>query len=154
MRVLVISDSHSDACSVLKALDEQPSASVVIHLGDGETDMDYARNLIVNKRVIAVKGNCDFASQLSASRLEIIEGKRFYVTHGYLENVKYSLSGLKAQAQRFCADIVLYGHTHQSVTDYDDGVHYFNPGSLRNGEYGVIDITKAGIVCMNMKLRY
>ncbi|MPN44171.1 Phosphodiesterase YfcE [bioreactor metagenome] len=116
--------------------------------------MDYARNLIANKRMIAVKGNCDFASQLSVFRLEIIEGKRFYVTHGYLENVKCSLSGLRAQAQKFCADIVLYGHTHQSVTEYDNGVYYFNPGSLRNGEYGVIDITKAGVVCIPMKLRY
>lgn len=154
MRILVLSDSHCDACAVLKALSEQRLAGVVIHLGDGEDDLHYAKKQLENKRVIAVKGNCDFGSSLSVYQTEIIEGKRFYITHGHLENVKSSLSALEAQAEKFCSDIVLYGHTHQSVTDYKNNVHYFNPGSLRNGEYGVVDITKSGIVCIQMKLRY
>ena len=46
------------------------------------------------------------------------------------------------------ADILLFGHTHNAMTDYDDGLYVMNPGSLRGAyaTYGILDITEAGIV--------
>ena len=52
------------------------------------------------------------------------------------------------------ADIVLFGHTHQALAEYDDGLYILNPGSLHGsmGTYGIIDITKAGIVTNIVRL--
>ena len=44
--------------------------------------------------------------------------------------------------------INLYGHTHQTVTWYDEGLYVLNPGSIRSGEYGMIDITPSGIMVL------
>lgn len=42
---------------------------------------------------------------------------------------------------------MLFGHTHQPLTEYDDGLYMLNPGSLHGGgTYGVLDITAAGVV--------
>lgn len=45
------------------------------------------------------------------------------------------------------ADILLFGHTHQPLTDYDDGLYILNPGSLRGrGTYGLLDVTPTGVL--------
>ena len=46
------------------------------------------------------------------------------------------------------AQIALYGHTHEPMTDYQDGLYVMNPGALggARGSYGIIDLTPAGIV--------
>lgn len=153
MRILVVSDSHGDAYALYNAILQQPSAQVVIHLGDGESDMEQAMGLCENKRVISVRGNCDWGSLLPALALERVVGKLLYCTHGYAENVKYGDGPLRQQARACKADIALYGHTHHAVTDYEDGLYLMNPGAVANGEYGIIDITSAGIVCVNHKIR-
>jgi len=70
--------------------------------------------------------------------------------------VKYSLSELLFAAQGRGADIVLYGHTHISHSEYIDGMHVVNPGSCSgmggSATYAIIDITKAGIVPVIVKL--
>lgn len=149
----MVSDSHGDAYALHSAVLQQPSAQVVIHLGDGERDMEQALSLCENRRVVSVRGNCDWGSLLPALALERVAGKLLYCTHGYAESVKYGDTLLRRQA-RFCkADIALYGHTHRAVTDYEDGLYLMNPGAVANGEYGVIDITPAGIVCINQTIR-
>ena len=52
MRLLIASDSHGDAYALYQAIQQQPSAQVVIHLGDGESDMEQAMGLCRDKRVI------------------------------------------------------------------------------------------------------
>ena len=52
------------------------------------------------------------------------------------------------------ADILLYGHTHRPLTDYEDGLHILNPGSLRaGGTYGVVDLSDAGVVLNIVRCR-
>ena len=34
---------------------------------------------------------------------------------------------------------------------YDDGLYIMNPGSIQNGEYGMIDIEPNGIMLIKMK---
>ena len=53
------------------------------------------------------------------------------------------------------ADILLFGHTHQPLIDYDDGLHILNPGSLHGsgGTYGTVDITPAGVVLNTVRNR-
>lgn len=153
MRILVLSDSHGDTFSLRCAIEQQPTAKVIIHLGDGENDMQSMGNLNGLADVIQVKGNCDWCSNAPARFVYDISGTKIYCTHGYAENVKYSETQLIEAAKGFNASIALYGHTHTPVTNYVDGLYVVNPGSVRDGSYAVIDLTAAGIVPVIMKVR-
>lgn len=153
VRILVISDSHGDYYSVCRALREQPSARVVFFLGDGEYDIQQAEEYSKNAYIHKVKGNCDFGSVLPASLIDDVDGVRIYATHGYVEKVKYGRELLKQYAKKNNAAIALYGHTHVADTTYDDGLWLVNPGSIRMGEYAVIDIEPNGIMPILLKLK-
>lgn len=152
MRILVLSDSHGDYLSLKTAISNHPTAEVIVFLGDGERDLDRLGNLLENKFVIRVKGNCDFASLLPENHIQTIEGKRIFATHGYIENVKFGDDRLIYKGQSLDAHIILYGHTHVPVSKYVDGVYVLNPGSIRDGNYGFVDITEKGVMCVNAKI--
>lgn len=152
MRILVLSDSHGSFHNLRDVLKMHTSAEVVIFLGDGEDDFRYAKSETENRHVIMVKGNCDYYSSLDENITQTIEGKRFFITHGYVENVKFGEDRLIYKGQSLGADIILYGHTHIPVNHVVDSIQIFNPGSLRDGNYGFIDITPKGTICVNAKL--
>lgn len=149
MRMLVLSDSHGDAFSVLKAIERQSNADLIIHLGDGERDFKYCH---IEKPSIQVKGNCDWGSDLPAFKVTNECGYTIYCTHGYAEMVKYGLSQLQTAARGFNADVALFGHTHTPVTYYEDGLWLVNPGSIKNGDFAVVDLTPKGIMPILLKL--
>ncbi len=152
MRVLVLSDSHSAGYTVRAALAAQPLAKTVIHLGDGADDA-YSLGLdCPNRDIYTVKGNNDYGFDFPENLTLDLGGVRVFCTHGHRERVKYTLDELVAAARRKGAAVALYGHTHVPVTIYDDGLYLFNPGALMSGEYGVLDITPAGIVPVCMRL--
>ena len=153
MRILVMSDTHRDYYAAVSAVRQQPSAEVILHLGDGEEEADRLALQFAKKMVVSVRGNCDWGSQKPNDALLHFEGKTIYMAHGHLYNVKMSYYPICCAARERQADIVLFGHTHLPVTDYDDGLYLMNPGSLREENYGIIDITPAGIVTNLMKLR-
>ncbi len=153
MRILVMSDTHGDRYSPSLAIEQQPDAKYIIHLGDGASDIDDLVAFYSDRKFIRVKGNCDFSSDLPAYRIESIGGKRIYITHGYMERVKFGPEVLYYTAREKEAQIALFGHTHEPYIDYYDGIHIFNPGSLRDGKYGVIDITPKGIMCFGVEVR-
>lgn len=154
MRILVLSDSHGSEFNTRLALEQQPEAKYVFHLGDGERDLARVKDSYPNKIFVQVKGNCDFYSRLPENEILTVENKKIFLTHGYLEQVKFTYTTLYYKAKELPADIALFGHTHVPFLDYDDGMYIFNPGSLRDGLYGIIDITDAGIVCIHNKVRY
>lgn len=153
MRILVVSDSHGDQYALREAIIQQPTAKAMYFLGDGEHDVDYAQGANPMLPILKVKGNCDFGSQLPAYMIDEVEGKRIYFTHGYLENVKYTKQNLYDRARDNKASIALYGHTHIPDTTYQDGIWLINPGSIREDNYAVVDITSGGIMPILMKLR-
>ncbi len=153
MRILVISDSHGDPYSVRQAVAEQPTAKILFFLGDGEYDIRFLENSANGMFIHKVKGNCDFGSSLPASVTDEVEGVRIYATHGYVERVKYGTEALRQYAADNKAAIALYGHTHVPDTTYSDGIWLVNPGSIRMGEYAVVDITPQGIMPILMKLK-
>lgn len=149
----MVSDSHGDSYAIRQAVAEQPSARIMFYLGDGERDLELIEgtsNLFIHK----VKGNCDFGSSLPAYVIDEVEGQRVYATHGYIERVKYGTSLLRQYAADNKATIALYGHTHIADTTYSDGIWLVNPGSIRMGEYAVVDITSKGIMPILLKLKY
>ena len=153
MRILVLSDSHRHNFNLFTAITEEPTAEVVYFLGDGANEFEEAQ-LIYGKEqaFIGVRGNCDLSSSLPERDIRTICGKRILATHGYVQNVKFGLMDLQLEAVSEKCDIVLYGHTHIPYSTYKDGIYYFNPGSLRDGCYGVVDITDNGTICINKKL--
>ena len=56
------------------------------------------------------------------------------------------LEALSAEAQRRGAAVAMFGHTHEALCRYEDGLYLLNPGSLRFGSsYAMVDITDNGI---------
>ncbi|MBQ6268021.1 MAG: YfcE family phosphodiesterase [Clostridia bacterium] len=147
MRILVVSDSHGAVHPLREALALHPEASVVIHLGDGAQDLAQAADLIGERRTVQVCGNCDFGSPLPANALAEAQGVRIFCSHGHTEHVKYGLQVLCDKARAQAARIALYGHTHEPVTAVLDGLYLMNPGSIRAGSYGMIDLEPGGILC-------
>lgn len=148
MRILVVSDTHRDVSSLRRAIMSQEKAEAVIHLGDGAEEAQEAKLDFPGKLFYLVRGNCDWGSLLPVEGLANLAGKRIFYTHGYTYNVKYGTYEILSAARRRKANILLFGHTHQPFTSYEDGLYVMNPGSLNGsgGTYGTIDITPAGIV--------
>ena len=149
MRILVISDVHSDLENLIKVLDRNRDADRVIFLGDIGTADGIIEEKFKN-RAIVLSGNCDWSLPNPEQLIAVFEGKKVFACHGHRYSVKSGLGGLIAEAKRRNADIVFFGHTHVPFEQYIDGIYYLNPGSLcRKGgspSYGIVDITKAGIV--------
>lgn len=138
---------------MFEAVEREPSAEAVFFLGDGFREYDELVKKYSHKiAFIGVKGNCDLYCDLPEKDIRTLDGTKIYATHGYMEKVKFGLFGLEEQAQKENCNLILFGHTHQPFKSYRDGVHYFNPGSIREGFYGVVDITKNGIICFNKNI--
>ncbi len=153
MRLVVVSDSHGSWGNLFEAINRESSADAVYFLGDGYKEFDELACAYSDKFFfIGVRGNCDFSCDLPEKDIRTLENAKIYATHGYVERVKYGLFDLEERAKKETCNLVLFGHTHQPLKQYKDGIHYFNPGSVREGFYGVVDITKNGIMCINKKL--
>ena len=154
MRILVVSDSHGSTHNLLEALRSEPTAEIVYFLGDGENDLKAVKPLYPERFIIAVKGNCDMYSSLPEKDVRTVENTRIYACHGYNEKVKYGNITIRYCARENECNLVLFGHTHLPEYIYDSelNMHLFNPGSVREGSYGVVDITHNGIMCINKKL--
>ncbi len=151
MRILVVSDTHGDLKTLLKAVKAQPSAEIIFHCGDGDEQVQYLKETLKDKMVVGVRGNCDWCSTLPSKEVMTVCGKRIFITHGHLYNAKTGLYNIVSAAREEKADILLFGHTHNSLTLYEDGLNIMNPGHCSGymASYGYIDITDNGDIVMN-----
>lgn len=157
IRLLVLSDSHRNKFNVFSAIENEPTAEIVYFLGDGFHDIEEAKMIYGDKKAfIIVRGNCDLYCDCPEKDIRTIGGKKILAVHGHNECVKYGLSKLEQDALFEKYDIALFGHTHmpehKNNTDYS--VQLFNPGSIREGSYGVIDITDNGVMFIHKRLTY
>lgn len=153
MRILVLSDSHRHIANLVEAISNEPSAEIVYFLGDGTYEMDEVTEIFKGKKMfITVRGNCDFIDTVPLCDIRSIDTCKIYASHGAVENVKLSLVGIKQEARKNECNLALFGHTHEKLYSYEDGLHLFNPGSIKNGSYGVIDITENGVMCFHKNL--
>ncbi|MBQ9449121.1 MAG: metallophosphoesterase [Acholeplasmatales bacterium] len=126
MKILILSDSHRDFIR----LDEK-KFDYVIHAGDrGDT-------IFKNPNTYYVRGNCDILGPDEEN--VVIDGKKYFITHGHLYNVKYKMDNLVYRGMQEHADIVIYGHTHIQEAFKEKGIWFINPGAYENGDYAVID---------------
>ena len=154
MRILVVSDTHKDVYSLRKAILEQTKAEIVIHLGDGADEAQEMKESFPEKMFLMVRGNCDWGNTVPIFGDVTINGKNIFYTHGYTYHVKLGMSEAISTARDHKADILLFGHTHDAMVDYEDGLYIMNPGSLygSTGTYGTIDLTDAGIFTNIVKI--
>ncbi len=152
MRILVLSDIHGDLHSAMRAINAQPKAEAVVFCGDGADQFEYIKNVLPDKTVIGVRGNCDFGSTLQPVETVSLGGKTLFITHGHLFQAKFSIYNMVCAAREAKADILLYGHTHTAFNEYDDGLYIMNPGhcSGYGASYGYIDITDKGDIVTNI----
>ena len=148
MRILVVSDTHGDIGNFSKVIRKHKDIDVVVHCGDGADDVFDAKLMFPDKMFIAVRGNCDFCTESPNIETITLEGKKLFITHGHIYNVKYDLLKLTLAGKDAGADLVLFGHTHLPTNIYDDGLYLLNPGSLRGykGSFALVDISEAGIL--------
>ena len=159
MRILVISDSHGRRSAIERAIREQPTAEVIIFLGDGADEAeDVKARLPKEKKMLSVRGNNDWCCSAPDFDVLSLENAKIFFTHGHLYDVKYDLYKVVCAAKSHNANILLFGHTHCPMVKYDDGLYLMNPGALShawNGRpgYGIIDLTPSGFMLNTVELK-
>lgn len=135
-----------------------PDADYIIHAGDGAGDLEYVTD--IRSTVVAVCGNCDVFGTLKNYPMfeKISVGNiRVAVTHGHRLDVKYGYGRATAYARDNELDILIFGHTHipyeYTFRADDRFVRLFNPGSLREGSFGLITIKGDAILLSHGNLR-
>ncbi len=153
MRILVVSDSHGHFFRFKDVVEKHRDAELIFFLGDGKRELEDICDLFPERKILAVKGNCDYISPLpSVNCISTEQGKILY-THGDVFNVKFGTQRLEESAQKEGARLILYGHTHKRDARYLDGMYIFNPGSLgSDGSYGICDILESGIAMNHLSV--
>ncbi len=150
MKFLILSDIHGSAACLEKALASfENKVDAIILLGDylnhgprnplpeGWDTKRTAELLNARKeKLICVRGNCDSEvdemmltfpclASYSTIALHTASGiRRVFLHHGHL----YDRTKLSSWLPK--GTIVLSGHTHVTVMEEDNGLFYFNPGSI------------------------
>lgn len=145
MKILIFSDSHLSFDKLIKMTHiEMPD--IIICAGDHSRDAAELSYVEETPKYYIVRGNCDSFDHSFKDILQFeIEGKKFYLTHGHLHGVKMTLEKLKNETKESKVDIAIFGHTHIPYYEIDNGIHYFNPGSARDGNYGILIINDSKI---------
>lgn len=145
MKLLILSDSHGSTKELEMILQKERSSDMIIHLGDGGSDLLQMNEYTQGKPVYQIKGNCDLSVYNFPLRLiSYVRDIKFFACHGHAYNVKSGVIPLFYTAKEEGCTIALFGHTHCPYYEEYDGVHLFNPGSARDGSYGILDIGDNG----------
>lgn len=138
MRLLIVSDSHGDSHILNQLVDRyQDKVDKFVHCGDSElSDRDLVWGVMDT-----VGGNCDFYGDFNLSHVERSLEFPYGIVHGHHHDVKWSLDKLKAFAESEALRFVFYGHSHILAADYEDGVFFINPGSIKSPRGSVYEKT-------------
>ena len=122
MEILVLSDSHGRVDHMVRAV-ERFHPRQVLHLGDCVRDAQALERQFPQLPVTMVPGNCDWGQTGEPERLLEIEGVRI---------------------------LMLHGHTHVPLVDYDGTLWVMNPGAA--GDYtrptcGLLTIREGAVIC-------
>lgn len=92
MKIAVFSDSHGSGQKMLDAI-EQIQPDMVVHLGDGERDVQLVRERYPSLPLHAVCGNCDYRTEKPESQLFDVNGVKIFITHGHIYGVNPRVPG-------------------------------------------------------------
>jgi len=142
MRILVLSDSHGKVEQMERCV-EMAEPDCIFHLGDCWADAQALHRSFPSVPMEQVPGNCDWGNTEPAERLLEYGGRRILMMHGHTRRVKNGTMSAVCAARECGADILLFGHTHQSLVDFDGSLYVMNPGSVgayTAPTYGVITL--------------
>ena len=135
MRIGVFSDSHGDISAAKRFFDSLAPLDCLFHLGDYAAD-GVKLSKLFSCPVYAVRGNCDYRSDMPLERIVDLSGKRFLLLHGHQY---YYIDALLYRGEEVHADMVLYGHTHMPDLSADGARLMLNPGSLSRPRGGSVE---------------
>lgn len=144
MAIGVISDTHG----LLRAEAKEAlrGSELILHAGDVGSDA-VLRGLERIAPVVAVRGNVDveaWAKRLHATELAGFKKQNFYILHRIADlDLKPRAAGIAA---------VIYGHSHQPLIEWRDGVLFFNPGSAGQRRFS-LPVTVGRIEIVDGELR-
>lgn len=134
MKIVVMSDTHLDCVTDEFKTICAPycdDADMVIHLGDwvGSTVLDYLEQYPLE----AVAGNMDsydIRGRLPAKKVLYVKNYRIGIIHGW-----GSAYDLRSRLFKELPNVhaIFFGHTHQAMQVEENGVFWFNPGSVFMG---------------------
>ena len=154
MKLLVLSDSHGNIDNMARAVAlTQPRH--ILHLGDCLRDAWELYTLFPAIPLDTVPGNCDWGSFDTPERLLEFDGVRVLMMHGHTRNVKSTPLSAQYAARECGADILLFGHTHRPLVDYDGTLYTMNPGAIsdpRRPTYGLVTIENGKAHCATFVL--
>jgi putative phosphoesterase len=147
-RILVLSDLH-----IPSSLKKFPSeilkpyitkADMIFGLGDYTTQAGINFLFGFNKEIHLVSGNMDdhiVKSQLPVKLKIKVEDVNIGLIHGW--GAPYGLRE-KIFKEFNDVDLICYGHTHSSYFKKENGIYFFNPGSIcgQNPSFGILTINK------------
>lgn len=123
-------------------------SDMIIHAGDLVDLSVLAQLKTICGNVKAVWGNMDpqeVRKKLPEKELIKIGSHKIGVMHGY-GPAERLLDTVSAAFKGDGADIIIFGHSHQSLNKKKDGILFLNPGSLTDtilskyNSYGVLEI--------------
>ena len=128
LRLGIVSDTHDN---VLAALHEAlEGVDEILHAGDIASAGALAEIEAIAP-VTAVRGNMDeraLAERLEGEEILTRGGVRIALVHGHRVG-RASVDDLAKRFDRRGVDLVVWGHIHEPVSEFRNGVRYFNPGT-------------------------
>lgn len=138
MNILVLSDTHGELGRALEMYKRISTLICkidrIIHCGDFIKDA-HELEAQTGTPVSCAPGNCDGCNKENFEIIDTPAGK-IMITHGHMENVKFSLMNLKYLAMQYKCVAVCFGHTHVPVNEVSSSIRFINPGSLTNPRGG------------------
>ena len=137
MKILIVSDSHSDYESLDRLYKMYPNMDLYIHAGDSEQD-EFSI-----KPFISVRGNCDHYYDFQ--NFLVIPSPKGNI---YVQHTPYVS---KSVIYEHNAKIVIHGHTHTRRLEENNGILFINPGAISfardkyDGSYAILTIEDNGI---------
>ena len=130
MRLGIISDTHGDMTAMRQVVALTPPVDCWLHAGDHARDGAFLEKLTATP-VYSVCGNTDlFLDCKKIDEFITMAGKKIWLTHGHTYHVHGNdVHELLYWGRQYDADIIIFGHTHESYVDCVDGKLVINPGS-------------------------
>lgn len=150
MKLLIFSDSHGNVANMEDVVRlERPDQ--IIHLGDLVRDAQALQEKFPDIPLAFVPGNCDGRRpDLPEERIFTLEGCKLLMTHGHTYQVKMGAWAAIRSARAAGAAMLCFGHTHEPVCEFQQGMWVVNPGSigsLTRPTYAVAILDDGGAVC-------
>ncbi len=155
MRIVAVSDSHGRSAGLLRAAELFPEAELLLHLGDGFSDLQQLQRQYPERTIAGVRGNCDIFSDQPEQRVFTVEGITVLATHGHLFGAKRDLFGLLRRCREVGAGLCLFGHTHRPLCRELEGCWFLNPGPCQgSGALAAVAEIKDGRLSCSLQPLY